>query len=64
MVVIHKQFFVGDEHTGLRHDRIDWVKETFDEGSYWFVDEGYFHYERYVRFLNEVDAVLYRMRWE
>lgn len=57
------KFFVGDEHTGLRQDKVEWVQRTFHADSYRFVDEGYFHYERHVVFEREEDAALYRMRW-
>lgn len=58
-----KKFFLGDEHTGLKQDRIKWITETFEQSRYWFVDEGYFHYERYVLFDRNEDALLYSLRW-
>lgn len=57
------KFFVGDEYTGLQHDKIDWVIKTFPQGSYRFVDEGYFYYDQYVVFNETKDALLFKLRW-
>ena len=57
------KFWLGDEYSGLRRERLDWVIETFDRDSYRIVDEGYFHYDKYVIFEDEEDAMAYSMRW-
>lgn len=58
------KFWVGDEYSGLQHDKVNWITQTFGKDSYDFVDEGYFTYDRYVVFKNEKDAVLFRLRWQ
>ncbi len=57
------KFWLGDEHSGLKQDVVDWITQTFDAGSYRFVDEGYFTYDRYVVFNEEKDAAMFRLRW-
>ena len=57
------KFWVGDEDNGLQQDKIDWIIQTFDQDAYDFVDEGYFQFDRYVRFKHEKDATAYKLRW-
>lgn len=57
------KFFVGSEYNGLNYDKLNWIQQTFDKDSYEFIDEGYFSYDRFVRFKNESDELLYRLKW-
>lgn len=58
------KFFVGDEYSGLHHDKLDWIAKTFVRGSYRYIDEGYMYYDQYVVFNEEKDALLFKLRWE
>ncbi len=57
------KFWVGDELSGLHHNKLAWIAETFPRESYHYVDEGYMFFDQYVVFHDEKDAVLYQLRW-
>lgn len=57
------KFFIGDEFSGLSYDKFIWITKTFPKENYKIVDEGYFHYDKYVIFNEEKDALLFKLRW-
>lgn len=57
------KFWLGDEYSGLKTDRIEWLEQTFDKDDYEIIDEGYLTYDRYVRFKHKKDATAFRLRW-
>lgn len=57
------KFWLGDEYSGLKTDRIEWLEQTFDKDDYDIIDEGYLTFDRYVRFKHEKDAIAFRLRW-
>lgn len=58
------KFWLGDEYSGFRRERAEWIVENFPETAYKFTDEGYLTFDRHVVFYEQKDAILYKLRWD
>lgn len=58
-----KIFCLGDEAVGIDQNKVDWIKQTFNEKNYKIYRDGFLIDEYLVRFEKDQDAMLYELKW-
>lgn len=57
------KFYVGDENK-WDEEKVEWTKATFPKNAYNLIDAGWSYAEYYIEFIEEKDALLFRLRWQ